>query len=1283
MYGGTAEQVRLLLQAPGLVDSSLTMIEEALAGVGEGRDRLLRAIAYPEAGGRVLDSQRLLQELWRADGGLGPYPLLDLLADFETEHAYYPAYRDHLVHQVRVWLLGLYLLRRLPRLLAAVTREVADDETVDLSPDEVMAEALRRWKVTALWHDLGYVFEVQSAKAPQELIKRTFNGLNATFATPLAALGIANDEEEGLWQQEAAYEQPLPPWPRLKSFDTLVAGRAAELWKVLAPAGWSTGLAGPGEESGGLRPYFEICRSGDLTPADRSGFTDHGIAGALLLLRLHRFMVYYAVRVEEYLEQAPDQVPEDQRQAISQLADRTAASLLTITAAVQAIALHNIVPGLPLKATAVARGLTPDRFRIALDGDTARPLAYLLALADGLQGWDRPRFTAPRAPDDIGLIDQHVELVADETRIYLRYRLDEPMAGNQLRQLRQELGERLDGIGDLLVSDEMTCSTPLLPFETATEVQAEPGEWDLGPYLDAIIHECGTVELKGIVPSGRARGALEVPIQEIYAPLRVEGGDDDLWRLLVDPSRRYERLTGEVDAVEEEHGSHRVLLLVGEPGSGKSTFLRMTAAVLAYALGGEPWAREHAAAQAFLEAGDELPVPVMIRLSELTAFAQADAHQADMAVEAPTLVREYLAHWAETRSTGIPATVVETWLRQGKAVLLLDGLDEIPSRQLRERIGRIIGNAIAEGVYGACHFCLTSRPLRDEGYQAGLAPRTIEGLGDEAIRSFLERWASFVGRGSQDPAAYAADLIGQTRQASPAIRAMLRNPLMLTCLAVIHWNEHRLPEQRAELLEAIVSWLLRARHIHDRTLPELGEHQRRRIFQALATYMHCRDGGRVRELALPEAAQAVSEYFEGDSELAATRFLEAETVVSGLVTPRGQDHLQFWHLSLQELLVADLIAASTEDRWPNTLTEERRYHPEWREVLLLLAGRLGNSERAQALLRLILAPANRKDSSLTVKARAYGLAMAAVRDLGPYQLVPAPDLGLDALGQEVMRIFEPEGAEVPLKVRVEAAEALGQAGDPRPLGDSWVETEPGLWFAGYPVTVQEYARFVDDGGYDPEGFGKSWIDEWQAGVEEMLKVKPYKDIAHLKDDRSRRAPSRWEEQLTAPTRPVVGVSWFDASAYCRWLTGSQPGEWSYQLPTEQGWKRAARGAGGSGRYPWGDADPGEGDNARANYDKAGINAPTPVGLFPAGAAAWGETGDLQDMAGNVWEWCADELSEDAQPEDGGLFRPLRGGSYWFVAVSLEVSYRYCFHAALWFDFYGFRVVRRLSRRRPP
>jgi len=128
---------------------------------------------------------------------------------------------------------------------------------------------------------------------------------------------------------------------------------------------------------------------------------------------------------------------------------------------------------------------------------------------------------------------------------------------------------------------------------------------------------------------------------------------------------------------------------------------------------------------------------------------------------------------------------------------------------------------------------------------------------------------------------------------------------------------------------------------------------------------------------------------------------------------------------------------------------------------------------------------------------------------------------------------------------------------------------------------------------------------------------------------------------------VVGVSWYEAAAYCGWLTAELDDGHTYRLPTEAEWERAARGSQGH-RYPWGD----EWREERCNSVEAGLGATSPVGLFPRGAAE----GGIHDMVGNVWEWCRDwygadyyARSQDARNPTGpkrGSGRVLRGGSWY-------------------------------------
>jgi formylglycine-generating enzyme required for sulfatase activity len=286
-----------------------------------------------------------------------------------------------------------------------------------------------------------------------------------------------------------------------------------------------------------------------------------------------------------------------------------------------------------------------------------------------------------------------------------------------------------------------------------------------------------------------------------------------------------------------------------------------------------------------------------------------------------------------------------------------------------------------------------------------------------------------------------------------------------------------------------------------------------------------------------------------------------------------------------------------------------------------------------------------------------------VHDLTPRDYKPEDPRYGETL-RAVMDIFDAAKSEsVPFEDRLAAAEALGPGGDPRLERDNWVPIPAGSFRMGsndfrnqkppydvyldafeigrFPVTVQEFAKFVDGRGYQD----RRWWKHEAPG--------------------ERNAPDAWQDQLARPNHPVTRVSWFEAAAYCQWLsdyTGRR-----VRLPTEAEWERAACG-GLKRKYPWGDPEP---DSGRANFREGGLGGTTPVGLYPSGSSPEG----VLDMAGNVWEWVADwygkynyQRSPRRNPlgPDSGRYRAFRGGSWLVVAFHLRVSVR------IW-DVPGFRV----------
>jgi formylglycine-generating enzyme required for sulfatase activity len=171
-----------------------------------------------------------------------------------------------------------------------------------------------------------------------------------------------------------------------------------------------------------------------------------------------------------------------------------------------------------------------------------------------------------------------------------------------------------------------------------------------------------------------------------------------------------------------------------------------------------------------------------------------------------------------------------------------------------------------------------------------------------------------------------------------------------------------------------------------------------------------------------------------------------------------------------------------------------------------------------------------------------------------------------------------------------------------------------------------------------------------------------------------KAPLYWgDKNLSAPNQPVVGVTWFDAVAFCHWLT--RVTGVTCRLPSEPQWEVAARGGLVGQRYPWGTADPDAGGVWRANlrHDrtaKDGFLFSAPVGSFPANDYG------LFDMAGNVSEWCRDRYAplRAGGPFKPGVLRLLKGGSWISGPRDLRCAARQAAPPRYADGYIGFRVV---------
>jgi formylglycine-generating enzyme required for sulfatase activity len=227
-------------------------------------------------------------------------------------------------------------------------------------------------------------------------------------------------------------------------------------------------------------------------------------------------------------------------------------------------------------------------------------------------------------------------------------------------------------------------------------------------------------------------------------------------------------------------------------------------------------------------------------------------------------------------------------------------------------------------------------------------------------------------------------------------------------------------------------------------------------------------------------------------------------------------------------------------------------------------------------------------------------------------------------------------------------------------------TLPAYQIGRYPVTVGEFAAFVEAGGYLDSAF---WSESgWRWREQNRITRPEYWSDPDWSDD---------------PNMPVAGVSWHAAAAYCRWLSLVSGG--AYRLPTEPEWEKAARGTDGR-RYPWGN----RGEPAYANTAPETVDSwdtpdpaprracPTPVGQFsPLGDSPFG----CADMAGNLWEWCDSPLrryplalDQPANPRATTEPQIVRGGSWYHGPDDARCAARYCYYPHGQDNVVGFRLA---------
>lgn len=808
----------------------------------------------------------------------------------------------------------------------------------------------------------------------------------------------------------------------------------------------------------------------------------------------------------------------------------------------------------------------------------------------------------------------------------------------------------------------------------------------LGQYLSHVIEANRRLQLQGIRSAGQL---VSIELEQVYITLtattRQRVTTEEEWlaeaaKLAPGESHRriaQPRSATRVVKVQQALADYPRLVVVGDPGSGKTTLLRYLALTYARDLAGQTGLVKK---RLNLE---EQRLPILLPLREFARYLTT--HHPDASLDGPKLLLDYLRTYFANQDIPLPERFFADRLQAGECTVLLDGVDEVARLETRHRIARITERFTI--TYPKNRMVVTSRLV---GYSGAArlgedyVVTRVRDFSENDIHNFVSHWnlaveltlAQADTPEARRQARQQSEALIEAIQHNERVRELAVNPLLLTVIALVQRYRAQLPERRTELYEEAIEVLLGqwdvAKGLSETTYlggRELDAGDRRSLLEPIALWMMEQQ---LREIETTDLhGQLIQQFTTMISDphqvgKAVDGFIRLISERSGLLNERGHGVYSFSHLTFQEHLAARAVA-DRDDYVDYTLT--RLADSWWREVILLEAGYLSTQgkRRGTALIKAIME--HPKESVLF-----HNLVLAAecVRDVGTARI--EGDLATE-IQQRIRREFaqplKKDDRET-IKRRAAAAEALARIES----GSSGLQ--PAFWRLPYgePVWITipagEFWMGSEDISEDEKPLHRVYLDEYQIARVPVTNAQ-YSLFIEATNHKPRSGWTAHQSPKGKESHPVVNVNWYDALAYCDWLS-NVTGK-AIVLPSEAQWEKAARGDQDQRAYPWGD----EWDKIYCNIDELRLGDTTPVGIFQEGASPYG----CLDMAGNVWEWCSSlykaypyEETDDREELEVGtdVIRVVRGGSWNFNRYDVPCAIRYRYFPISRNVNQGFRVL---------
>lgn len=508
-----------------------------------------------------------------------------------------------------------------------------------------------------------------------------------------------------------------------------------------------------------------------------------------------------------------------------------------------------------------------------------------------------------------------------------------------------------------------------LPLEKRPLIH-RPGEerqQALEAYLAYIRKKCDSIELAGIEGVDEKVLRSRPTMDDLYMPLHLHH-EPERWLTLQDirslDMRSYSIVldSGGTEVrprgarpkltISEGLSKHRLIVVLGAPGSGKSTLIKFIALACV----------SNRAAECGLPQFHNAPGQSVDNLIPLLILFRE--HRPAQGAAVPSF--DEILHRLCELSTAEPALRSELFelfksaLSQGRCVVLLDGLDEVSNVEgAREMMAERVTEWAHQ--YPNCRFIITSRIIGYQPVRAKIGSEfqhfTLCDFEPADMDQFIENWCRAV-EPTPDLAAQQAESLRQGVHRNPRVERLARNPLLLTVLALVHRRGGGLPNRRVKLYEKAVEVLLeswgrsggREPIPLDQSLPQL-QFVARKMMEAGQQQITKDDLLRL----LIEARNKIP-YLKSIATLGPRELIDRVEERSGLLIEVGPDVYQFRHLSFQEYLTAraiieDFDPETGEQRDPFLAIEPFLMKESWQEVVRLCAVSLG--QRASSFVKRI------------------------------------------------------------------------------------------------------------------------------------------------------------------------------------------------------------------------------------------------------------------------------------------------------------------------------------------